>query len=229
VAESISDDSALRLPSVPARQSLRDEVQHALRAAIVSGRMSPGVVYSAPGLAAQFGVSATPVREAMLDLAGEGLVEVVRNKGFRVTELSAHDLDEITQLRALIEVPTIGQIARSAAPDVIENLRSLALEIEQAAERADLANYLDTDRRFHLALLGLSGNGRLVDVVGRLRSQTRLYGLPELAASGALVVSGREHVELIDLLVQRDARGAERLMRRHIRHIRGAWAGLPET
>ena len=74
----------IRLPAVAGRQSLREQVGHALRAALVTGQLKPGEVYSAPGLAAQFGVSATPVREAMLDLAKEGLVEVARNKGFRV-------------------------------------------------------------------------------------------------------------------------------------------------
>ncbi|MGH8866537.1 MAG: GntR family transcriptional regulator [Actinomycetes bacterium] len=228
MAEPTADSSTLGLPSFRSRQNLREEVEHALRAALVSGELKPGSIYSAPLLAAQFGVSATPVREAMLDLAKQGHVQVVRNKGFRVTELSERDLDEVTHLRALIEVPTIRDIARSASQDEVEALRPLAGEIEKSAARGDLATYLDADRRFHLTLLGLAGNQRLVDVVGNLRSQTRLYGLPELASSGALVASGREHVELLDLLLERDARAAERLMRRHIGHIRGAWAGRPE-
>ncbi|HSA52260.1 MAG TPA: GntR family transcriptional regulator, partial [Yinghuangia sp.] len=66
------------------RLSLREQVARAIRAALVAGEMRPGVVYSAPGLATRFGVSATPVREALLDLAKDGLVEPVRNKGFRV-------------------------------------------------------------------------------------------------------------------------------------------------
>ncbi len=102
----------LNLPALGQQRKVRDQVADALRAALVAGEMRPGVVYSAPALAARFGVSATPVREAMLDLAKEGLVTAVRNKGFRVTELSDRDLDDITALRALIEVPTIGQIAR---------------------------------------------------------------------------------------------------------------------
>ena len=82
------DAGALQLPSFHQQSSLREQVADALRAHLVSGRMRPGVLYSAPKLAAEFGVSATPVREAMLDLVSEGLVEVVRNKGFRVTSLS---------------------------------------------------------------------------------------------------------------------------------------------
>jgi DNA-binding GntR family transcriptional regulator len=228
VVETSAQTSGLSLPSFQGRQNLRDEVQQALRAAVVAGKMRPGVVYSAPALAVEFGVSATPVREAMLDLAREGLVEAVRNKGFRVTELSEHDLDEITELRALIEPPIVRGLAASAVRDRLEELRPVAREIEDAAQRGDLATYLAADRRFHLELLGMAGNRRLVDIVGSLRSQTRLFGLPELATSGALVASAHEHAELLDLLIARDVDAAEDLMRRHIGHIRGAWAGRPE-
>ncbi|HLH46617.1 MAG TPA: GntR family transcriptional regulator, partial [Acidimicrobiales bacterium] len=88
-----------RMGPLAAPRSLREGVADALRAAVVSGEMRPGVVYSVPSLAAQFGVSPTPVREAMLDLLKEGLVESVRNKGFRVTEVTDAQLDEITGLR----------------------------------------------------------------------------------------------------------------------------------
>src|ERR1044072_7571002 len=71
----------LALPALRARQNLREEITQPRRASVIPGELRPGVVYSAPSLAAQFGVSATPVREAMLDLAGEGLVDVVRHQG----------------------------------------------------------------------------------------------------------------------------------------------------
>ncbi|MEK9665318.1 MAG: GntR family transcriptional regulator, partial [Candidatus Nanopelagicales bacterium] len=89
------------------RVSLRERVAESLRAALVSGRMAPGTTYSIPALAEQFGVSATPVREAMLDLVNEGIVAPVPNKGFRVVELSDEELDQVTELRRLLEVPTV--------------------------------------------------------------------------------------------------------------------------
>lgn len=210
------------------RQSLREQVANVLRAAIVAGQMRPGVVYSVPTLAERFGVSVTPVREAMLDLAKEGLVYGVRNKGFRVTELSDKDLDDITQLRALIEVPTVVQVARTIADADVEALRPLAQAIVDRAAEADVIGYLDADRRFHLRLLGLADNPRLVDVVRGLRAQTRLYGLDQLVAQDRLVASAAEHVELLDALQAHDAARVEAVMRRHIRHVRGIWAAVPE-
>lgn len=196
--------------------------------------MRPGVVYSAPALAARFGVSATPVREAMLDLAKDGLVEPVRNKGFRVTELSDAELDEITELRMLIEVPTVAALAgryRRHADEwgpTIHRLRSTARELVGYAGDGDLIAYLEADRRFHLELLGLDGNRQLVAIVGELRSRSRLFGLEQLARRGLLVASAGEHEELVDLVVAGDGRGARALMRRHIEHVRGSWAGRPE-
>lgn len=215
---------ALDLPSVPRRQNLREQVTHALRAALVAGEMRPGAVYSAPMLAAQFGVSPTPVREAMLDLAKEGLVEAVRNKGFRVVALSERDLDEINRVRELIEIPTIAGLVGNVPAEAAARLRAVAQEIVEAAERGETLAYIDADRRFHLELLGLAGNAHLVEVVRELRDRARIYAVPELAGKGRLGPSAREHVELLDHIVAGRAAEAEELMRRHLKHVRGDWA-----
>ncbi len=209
---------------ISVQERLRDQVAHALRAALISGELRPGVVYSAPALAADFGVSATPVREAMLDLAREGLVEAVRNKGFRVTELTERDLDDFTEIRALIEVPTVGRVTRTATRERLEELRPVAHEIVAAAREHDLIGYLEADRRFHLTLLGLAGNARLVEVVGDLRKRSRLYGLTRLDQRGELVSSAEEHLELLDLMVAGNAEAAEACMASHLGHIRSLWA-----
>ncbi|HEU0041968.1 MAG TPA: GntR family transcriptional regulator, partial [Jiangellaceae bacterium] len=122
----MTDTAGMSLPSFAQRTSLREQVADALRAAVVSGDMKPGQVYSAPALAARFGVSATPVREAMLDLAKQGLVEVVRNKGFQVTQMSNADLDHITEIRLLLEPPAAATVASSPRPDDATELLPLA-------------------------------------------------------------------------------------------------------
>src|SRR5690606_6021894 len=156
-------EDRLDLPMVGERQSLREQVAQALRAALITGEMRPGVVYSAPVLAAQFGVSATPVREALLDLARASRVEAVRNRGFRVMGLSARDLDGLPELRALVEVRTVARLAAAGRAADFEGLRPAAEEILAAAERGDLRAYVDADLRFHLGLLAVSGNGHLVE------------------------------------------------------------------
>ncbi|MEV0647358.1 GntR family transcriptional regulator [Phytomonospora sp. NPDC050363] len=220
-------DAAFDLPALPPRQNLREKVGTELRAALITGRLRPGVIYSAPKLASTFGVSPTPVREAMLDLAKEGLVEAVRNKGFRVVDIDERELDECTALRRLIEPATVAAITRTAGKEDLEALRPVAELIVTAATKADLTGYIDADHRFHSALLALSGNRRLVSVVAELRYRSRLYGVPALAAADRLVPSAHEHIELLDLMLDGDAAGAEALMHRHLDHVRTIWAAAP--
>ncbi len=215
-------------PPVASRTSLREQIGVSLRAALVAGEMVPGVTYSAPVLAERFGVSATPVREAMLDLINEGMIVAVPNKGFRIVETTDQDLDEMTELRRLIEVPTVGQIAKSITSEQVDGLRLIATRIMDAAARGDIVSYIEADRHFHLELLRLSGNTRLVDLVDQLRMNTRLYGLEELAASGHLGRSSEEHLTLLDALEAGDRRGAERVMAQHLGHVRGIWANRHE-
>lgn len=214
----------LALPSFAQRPNLREQVASALRAAIVSGEMKPGERYSAPELAARFGVSATPVREAMLDLVKQGLVDVVRNKGFQVTVMSDEDLEHISQIRELLEPPMAAEaVGMIDAADLTE-LRGLAQQIVDAAAAADLIGYLDADREFHTRLLSATGNDRLVRIVDDLRAQTRLYGLAGLARDGRLVASAKEHLQMCDLIGEKDADGLEEVMRTHIGRVRGEWA-----
>ncbi|OKJ84768.1 MULTISPECIES: GntR family transcriptional regulator [unclassified Streptomyces] len=222
------DATAADLPALPRlggrRSSFRERVADALRAALVAGELRPGEVYSAPSLAARFGVSATPVREAMLDLAKEGLVDTVPNKGFRVTAVSDRQLDEYTHIRALIEIPTVVELARTADRVSLEALRPAAREIVTAAVAGDLIAYVEADTRFHLGLLALAGNAHLVEVVADLRKRSRLYGLTALVEAGRLLASAEEHLELLDALLERDAQAVREIMTRHLGHVRGLWA-----
>ena len=108
-------------------------------------------------------------------------------------------------------------------------MQRLAERIVQAARVGDLAGYLEADRAFHVALLALAGNRLLVDVVADLRGCTRLHGLATLASAGGLEESAREHLALLDMVRAGDADGAVAFTRRHLRHIRGRWAGRPEA
>ena len=214
------------LPIAPLgpQRSLRESVTESLRTAIIAGSLEEGTLYSAPALGAAFGVSATPVREAMMDLAREGLVETVKNKGFRVTRMSDRELDEITQIRLLLEPPVVADIAGNIPPEGITSLRALADAIVAAAREGDLAAYLAADRDFHAEVLRYTGNAQLVDLATSLRMKTRMYGLKSLSESNRLADSAQEHHELLDLLDAGNSEAALALMRRHISHARGLWA-----
>ena len=208
--------------------SLREQVRRLVRASIIAGDFEPGSIYSIPQLAERFSVSVTPVREALLDLATEGIVEIVRNRGFLVPVLSADDLDELVQLRLMLEVASVRLLAGLESPPDWQPLRSLATRIRLYAEHGDVVGFLQIDRDFHLGMLEYVGNRRLLEIVGRLRDHTRLYGLRSATMSGHMMPSLLEHDALLDAIEARDAATAAEVMTHHLQHARGIWAGEPE-
>jgi len=183
---------------------------------------------SVPSLAERFSVSATPVREALLDLEHRGFVEAIRNKGYRVTEVSEQDLIEVVQLRRWLEVAAIREAAVVFPVAEAERFATLATAIVGYAAQGDLSNYLAADWRFHRALLELTGNHRLVSTVRELRQQSRMVGLRNIVGTPTLLRSAEEHQHLVDLLVDGAAEDAADLLHSHIGHVLGWWSGRPE-
>ncbi|WP_299539085.1 GntR family transcriptional regulator [uncultured Streptomyces sp.] len=204
-------------PASVRRHSVRGQILQALRARLVSGELVPGRVYSAPALGAVFGVSATPVREAMQQLATEGAVEVVPNRGFRVSERGPRERAELAEVRALIEVPVVLRLAVTVPPARWQALRPLAEAAAAAAATGDRAAYAESDRRFHGAVLALAGNGQLVAVADDLhrRAQWPPAGGPA-PRRAELIADAAEHTALLDALVaQHDPAVVQRLVREH--------------
>ncbi len=220
------------LPVFEKKSSLSSKAVEELRAAIITGLMQPGEVYTVPRLAAMLGISATPVREAMLSLAKEGLMEAQRNVGFRVVELTDDELDEITEIRLLLEVPAIEKLTSMCdaelADKIEKDFRHVAQDLVKYAHKGDLISFIEVDRHFHLGILGLLGNTRLVNLAGELRAQSRLYGLRHLADIGDLEQSAQEHELLLNYITSGNVTQAVDLMLRHIMHVRRIWAGNEE-
>jgi len=209
------------------RSSLREQARSFLRSSIVTGELQSDRLYTVGEFAERLGVSATPVREALGDLEHDGLVRFIRNRGFVVSTLSEHDLDEIFELRIVLEIVAIRGIGE-LTPEQRDRYQDLVTRCIDAAEAGDLVGYLDTDRELHHGLVAQRGNERLVEIVDRLRDQTRLYALPQLAAEKKLIDSAREHQRLLDAIVAHDLELATIILRRHLIHTRGLWAGREE-
>ncbi|MEV3886776.1 GntR family transcriptional regulator [Streptomyces griseoincarnatus] len=201
------------------RSSVRGQVLAALRTALVTGDLRPGEVYSGPVLAERFGVSATPVREAMQQLAQEGAVEVVPNRGFRVVERGPRELAELAEVRALIEVPVMLRLARTVPAERWAGLRPLAEATVRAASSGCRATYAEADRAFHSAVLALAGNQQLVGVAEELhrRAQWPLVGggAPGGGTRAELIADAHEHTALLDALIAGDLDVVQALVGEH--------------
>ncbi|MGW2711685.1 GntR family transcriptional regulator [Streptomyces sp. NPDC001356] len=195
------------------RSSVRQQILDALRTALVTGDLKPGEVYSGPALGERFGVSATPVREAMQQLALEGAVEVVPNRGFRVVERGARELAELAEVRALIEVPVMARLARTVPAERWAELRPLAEETVRVAAAGCPAAYAECDRSFHRALLALSGNEQLVRVAEDLHR--RAQWPPVRRGRTELLADAAEHRALLDALASGDVERVRGLVAGH--------------
>ena len=159
-------------------------------------------------------MAARPTVLAGLALVVTGLVEVVPNRGFRVTVVDDRDLDDIRALRLILEIAAIELVVERASDASLNELEARLAELEAAASTGDVPAYLVADRAFHLELLALAGNRRLVRIAAELRDQARL------AAAETLEVMAEEHRPILEAIQARDVARAQRIMARHLEHAR---------
>lgn len=198
--------------------SLRERVAEQLRAELLRGNLRPGVTYTVRSMAAQFGVSPTPFREAILDLSNEGLLTVKPNKGFSVIEPDAATVIHIANVRRLLEIPGTIEAARHVTEEDVAHLLESAERTAFFAQRGDIAGYVGADMDFHRDVLVLSRNPLLVDLSERLRAQARSHAFPALLHDGNLAASAQEHVDLVRSMEAADADGIRALVEQHINY-----------
>lgn len=200
----------------PMEGNLREQVLQQVRSEIISGESEPGVMYSVPSLAATLGVSTTPVREALLELARMGLIEPLRNRGFKVVEPSLAQLRDLFDMRELVELHAAEIVALKRKKD-LGALRNLADDVARFVKDRNVAGYLETDRRFHRALTELADNELLTETVLALRDKMRLYGVSSEQGLERQRESVGEHYRIIKLVEIGDADSLRSLLKNHIR------------
>jgi DNA-binding GntR family transcriptional regulator len=200
------------------RETLAMRALEALRIAIVDGRLAPGERFSVAQLAELFGVSRTPVREALLQLERQGVVRFERNRGVRVLETSAHDVQEVFALRLLLEVPATRRACERLRPDELDALQHELDEMRRCAGAGEEAPFMAHDVRFHETLLTAAGNQRLVATIRSLRDHVRFRVGSTVGRSRDLATILGEHDEIMRCLREADAAAAASAMREHLRN-----------
>jgi DNA-binding GntR family transcriptional regulator len=204
----------LQLPSEA--PTLADAVAQAVRDGIAAGELAPDTTYSVYQLADLLGVSRSPVREGMLRLAEAGLVEIRRNRGFRVLRPRAHDVEEIVEIRLALEPPAARKAAERGTDEQHAAVRSALDAMAAAAARGDAASFWPADRALHDLLLRASGNARAAAIVAQLRSTTALLGPPTTASGRTLAEIHAEHEPVVAAVLARDGAAAAAAMRAHL-------------
>lgn len=199
------------------RLSLHEEVAKHIRDRIYQRHLKPGDRIDEMVLAAELGISRTPLREALKVLQSEGLVTLTPRKGCFVSELSAKDLDDIYDLLMLLEARSAGEAATRAASEDLHKLERLCERCEAAAEKADLPGYRAANAAFHDALLVIGGNRWQHSIVVDLKNVLNLSQHVTLKLPGRMERSLQDHRELMDAIAGRDAERARATMLAHVR------------
>lgn len=198
--------------------SFREQVVRQLLLQLFSGHRLPGSTFSVPQLAEEFGVSATPVREAVLELVQRDLLEVMPAKGYRVIETSRAVIHETLEIRKLLEVPATRRAAEQATDKELATLLALAKETVRFAEVADFEGLALTDRNFHIAVLDLAGNDTLLEIVETLRGRSRLYVAQGVHDGLWGTDVAEEHVALVRAMSDQRFEDVGRIVSQHMSH-----------
>jgi DNA-binding GntR family transcriptional regulator len=200
-------------------RALYEEVAELLRQRIFNRELEPGSWIDELKIAEAYGISRTPLREALKVLAAEGLVTMKVRRGAYVTEVSERDLSDVYHLLGLLEADAAGVVAAEATQSQIEDLQALHNELELAAKpaRQDRELFFELNERFHLRLLEIANNRWRDQMVADLRKVMKLNRHNSLLKSGRIDESLNEHRALMAAIAARDTALAARRMQEHFK------------
>lgn len=194
-------------------------VVDAVRAAIADGEFVPNQRLVEADLSERFGATRTSVRTALLQLAGEGLVERVQNRGARVRAVSLAEAVEITEVRMALEGLCAAKAAERLTDADAGRLREIGEAMRTAVASGDLLGYSELNRRLHGLVLELAGQSTAGAILERLRGQSVRHQFQLAMHPGRPAISLPQHLEIIEAICAGDAAAAEAAMRRHIRSV----------
>ena len=194
-------------------RALYEEVAELLRERIFSGELAPGSWIDEMRLAEEYGISRTPMREALKVLAAEGLVTMKVRRGAYVTEVNDKDQRDVYHLLSLLEADAAGVVAAQATAEQLQDLQTLHLALAQAVTERE--KFFEINERFHMRLLEIADNRWRDQMVADLRKVMKLNRHNSLLKSGRIEGSLNEHQALMDALLARDAPASAARMQAH--------------
>jgi DNA-binding GntR family transcriptional regulator len=208
---------------------LYEQVAERLRTRIFAHELPPGGWIDEQALALEYGISRTPLREALKVLAAEGLVVLKPRRGCYVTQLSEQDIDEVFPVMALLEGQVAAEAARRITSADFAHLAAIHDDLEKHAAANNADRFFEANQRFHTALQEIAGNRYLAQLIDDARKVIKLTRRDSLRLEGRLKQSLAEHREILEALHQKDALLAGQRMHEHLLSGRAALARLATT
>lgn len=203
-------------------ESLAKMAYESIRNSILSSQWKIGELYNEKAIAADLGISRTPVREALLELASQDLIIFLPRRGLMVNRFNRRDVDEIFELRKAIELAAVEKITNASPPlDLFEIEESLFKQRKAAKEKNYLA-FMEADRLFHTSFSELTNNRRLIAIVENIRDMIHLMGYKALSLEGRALVVIDEHQKIFEAVKKGRPEEARQTMAHHLDQSKGA-------
>lgn len=206
------------MPGRTENGSITDEVFRRLRDQILSGSLRQGSLHSIYEYAEVFGVSRTPVREAVLKLAATGMIVIERNRGFRVQGISVDDVRTVFEFRLLLETTAASYAAQHALPSLMEQLVENLRQMQLVIRSLDAARFAQLDREFHDLIVASLDNSRIRRELEGLRGATAAMGVTTMGRPVRAREIHCEHVPIVNAIAEGNSFGAARSMTTHLVH-----------
>ncbi len=200
---------------IPIR-TIRTQVYEILRDEICSGKHQPGSWLQEIELSERLGVSRSPVREALRQLVSDGLLVEIPNKGVFVKEFTARDIEEIFDMRVLLESYGIIRSRQNMTSASMQRLFDILSDLEDAFENKDMDLYIDTDEKLHEQLVMLGGNSLVNATYERVRSMNQQFRVLSLVSPRRFEESVAEHRQIIHAIAIGDVNTADAVNRQHL-------------
>jgi DNA-binding GntR family transcriptional regulator len=208
------------LPKLEGRPTLAEQAYETLLQAIQSLEIEPGQKIPITDLSQQMGISRTPLKSALVRLEKDGLLEIIPYEGVQVTSLVKRDIDEILELRMLLEGFAAAKAAEQLSAQELEEAEGILRQTEEAFAAGDYGQAAQTGHKFHELILSKVTNDRLINFVNLLDKQyrrIRLYVAKELPRGDR---SNEDHRRILDALTERDGAKASEAMQDHLATVR---------
>jgi DNA-binding GntR family transcriptional regulator len=209
--------NAPTLPQSLKQRALYEEVAELLREKIFNHQLAAGAWIDELKIAAEYGISRTPLREALKVLATEGLVTMKVRRGAYVTEVNDKDLSDVFHLMALLEADAARTVAQTATDQQLKELETLHQQLEKSTkDQKDHIRFFTLNEAFHTKLLEVANNRWAGQMVADLRKVMKLNRAESLTKPGRIAESLAEHAVIMAALKKRDAAAAHAAMQAHI-------------
>ena len=197
-------------------ESLAKMAYEAIRKSILSGQWKIGELYNEKAIAADLGISRTPVREALLELASQDLIIFLPRRGLMVNRFTHHDVDEIFELRKAIELAAVEKITVADPPFDLFEIEEALLSQRKAVKQKDYFAFMEADRLFHTSFSELTKNRRLIAILDNIRDMIHVMGAKALALEGRAVEVIKEHQTIFEAVKKGNIEEARRAMAYHL-------------